>query len=112
MTPDAERVLRLLHNASVKQPDMAFALGLSIRQVQAACEELRRTGHPITSSSDGIRLAQSAEEALSCATALRRRAVTQLVTARALRQTARAMRVREDAAARATLWDFLEGAAS
>lgn len=108
---DAERVLRLLTNASVTQADMAYVLGLPIRSIQAACEELRRTGHPVLSSGDGMRLG-TAEEALTCATALRKRAITQLVTSRALRRTARAMRVREDAAARATLWDFLEGAAS
>jgi biotin operon repressor len=111
---DAERVLRLLTNADTTQADMAFVLGLSIRQVQSALQQLRLAGHPILSNGDGIRLAQTADEALACAAALRKRALHQWVTARALRRTGRAMRVREDAAARATLWDFWhgEGAAS
>lgn len=112
MSPDATRVLRLLGNASVTQADMAFVLDLSIRSIQAACEELRRTGYPVLSSGDGVRLAQTAKEALGCAAALRSRAIHQLLTARALRATARRMRVREDAAARATLWDFLVEEAS
>ena len=101
---DAERVLRLLSFASVTQADMAFVLGLSIRAVQAACEELRRTGYPVLSSGDGVKLAQTSEEALLCATALRKRAITQLVTSRALRVTARRMQTAEDAAASLTLW--------
>jgi biotin operon repressor len=101
---DAERVFSLLTNASLTQPDMAFVLGLSIRQVQSACEELRRAGHPVLSSGDGIRLAQTSDEALACAAALRRRAITQWVTARALRRTGLRMRTAEDAAASLTLW--------
>jgi hypothetical protein len=31
---DAERVLRLLNNASVLEPDIASVLGISIRQVR------------------------------------------------------------------------------
>jgi biotin operon repressor len=103
---DAERVLRLLNNASVPQADLAFVLGLSIRQVQSALQSLRLEGKPILSDGDGIRLAETADEARACADALRRRLVSQYRTYRALRNTARAMRVREDAAARATLWDF------
>jgi biotin operon repressor len=101
---DAERVLSLLTNASVTQADMAFVLDLSIRAVQAACEELRRAGHPILSSGDGIRLAQTADEALSCAAALRKRAITQWVTARALRRTGLRMKTMEDAVGFLTLW--------
>jgi len=101
---DAERVLSLLGNASVTQADMAFVLGLTIRQVQSACEELRRAGHAVLSSGNGIKLAQTADEALLCAAALRRRAITQWVNARALRRTALRMRTAEDAAASLTLW--------
>ena len=101
---DAERVLSLLGNASVTQSDMAFVLGLTIRQVQSACEELRRAGHPIISDRNGVRLAASAEEAQRCADALRRRLVSQYLTMRALRRTARRMRTAEDAAASLTLW--------
>ncbi|HEY4895866.1 MAG TPA: hypothetical protein VII01_07230 [Solirubrobacteraceae bacterium] len=88
---DAERVLRLLTNASVKQADMAFVLGLSTRQVQECLQELRLAGHPILSDGDGIRTAQTADEARACADALRRRLRSQYRTYRALRNTARAM---------------------
>ena len=101
---DAERVLQLLTNASTTQPDMAFVLGLSIRQVQAACEELRRAGHPIISSGDGMRLAQTSAEAYACAEALSKRAAAQWVTSQALMDTARRMRASEDNLARLTLW--------
>jgi len=49
---DAERVLSLLGNASVTQADMAFVLDLTIRQVQSACEELRRTGLRMRTAED------------------------------------------------------------
>ena len=104
MSGDAERVLSLLNNASVTQADMAFVLGLTIRQVQSACEELRRAGQPVISSADGVRLALTSDEALACAAGLRKRAITQWVTARALRRTGLRMRTAEDAAASLTLW--------
>ena len=104
MSGDAERVLSLLGNASVTQADMAFVLGLTIRQVQSACEELRRAGHPIITSGNGVGLAGHSEEVLACAAGLRRRAITQWVTARALRRTGLRMRTAEDAAASLTLW--------
>ena len=91
MTPDAERVLRLLTNASVPQADLAFVLGLSIRSVQSALQSLRLEGKPVLSDGDGIRLAQTADEARACADALRRRIAHQYLTFRALRTTARAM---------------------
>ena len=96
MSGDAERVLSLLNNASVTQADMAFVLGLTIRQVQSACEELRRAGQPVISSADGVGLARTADEALACAAGLRKRAITQLLTARALRRTGRRMKESED----------------
>ena len=101
---DADRVLRMLHNATVVQADMAFALGIPIRKVQEAIQELRLAGHPIISDGDGIRLARNAEEAAACAASLRRRAIHQFLTARALRRTARRMAVAEDNLARLTLW--------
>jgi biotin operon repressor len=102
---DSERVLRLLTNASVKQADLAFVLGLSIRQVQSALQQLRLEGKPIYSDEDGMRLAQTADEACACADALRRRLVSQYRTVRALRATARRMQEAEDARGRSTLWD-------
>ena len=116
---DAERVLRLLTHErggppefwSMKQADMAFALGLSIRAVQSALQQLRLEGKPIYSEASGMRLAQTADEARACADALRRRLVSQYRTVRALRATARRMQEAEDSRANATLWDLI-GAAS
>jgi thiamine pyrophosphate-dependent acetolactate synthase large subunit-like protein len=96
MTSDADRVLRLLRNAAATQTDIARACDMDLRAVQAACEELRRAGHPVISSGAGMRLAQTSAEALSCAAALRRRAVTQLLTSRALRRTGQRMKEAED----------------
>ena len=102
---DAERVLRLLNNANpIFQADMAYVLGLSIRAVQAACEELRRTGYPVLSSGDGVRLGETAKETLAGSASLRKRAITQWTTARALRRTGLRMQTAEDAAERLTLW--------
>ncbi len=103
MTP-AERVLRLLGNASAKQADMAFVLGLSIRQVQSALQQLRLEGHPVFTSEDGVRLAQTADEARACSDALRRRLVSQYRTYKALRNTARRMRDEENRRESLTLW--------
>jgi biotin operon repressor len=93
---DAERVLRLLTNASVKQADMAFVLGISIRKVQECLQALRLEGVPVFSDEDGVRLAQTADEARACADALRRRLVSQYRTYRALRNTARRMHLAEN----------------
>jgi biotin operon repressor len=109
---DAERVLRLLTNASVKQADLAFVLGISTRKVQECLQALRLEGVPVFSSEDGVRLAQTADEARACSEALRRRLVSQYRTYKALRNTARRMKVIEDSVARATLWDFLSAEAS
>ena len=103
---DADRVLALLRNASVKQADMAFVLGISIRKVQECLQELRLAGHPIDSGSDGIRLAATADEARACADALRRRIAHQYLTYRALRNTARRMAEREDTL---KFWQFFDG---
>ena len=101
---DAERVLRLLTHErggppefwSMKQADMAFALGLSIRAVQSALHQLRLEGHPIYSDKDGMRLAPTADEALACYRALRSRCLTQMHTARRLLDTAIAMQKAEN----------------
>ena len=93
---DSERVLRLLTNANTTQPDMAFVLGMSIRAIQASIVDLRLAGVPVITSGDGVRLAQTADEARACADALRRRLVTQYATYRAMRKTARAMHLAEN----------------
>ncbi len=85
------------------QRDLAMAaLGLApqaIRRVQAAICEARLAGWPIVSDGEGVRLSSDPGEVAACAVALRRRAVTQWRTARALRRTAERMR------APVTLWE-------
>jgi hypothetical protein len=85
------------------QRDVALAaLGLApqaVRRVQAAIQEARLAGWPIVSDGDGVRLETDPAAVLACAAALRRRAVTQWLTARALRRTGERMR------APATLWE-------
>ena len=103
---DADRVLAALSDgASILQPDLAYLLDLDIRTIQAALQVLRLLGYPIISGSDGVRLATTAAETMACAQALRRRAITQWMTARALRWTARRMQMAEDAASGGTLWE-------
>ena len=107
---DADRVLRLLANASATQADIAKACHLPVRSVQAAIQELRLAGQPIITDPEGswrgMRLARDADEAMACAVALRRRAINQLLTARAMRHTARRMADEEAAGRHATLWDL------
>jgi biotin operon repressor len=93
---DAERVLRLLTNASVKQADMAFVLGISTRKVQECLQALRLEGKPIYSDKDGIRLAATSDEALACYRSLRARSLRQMHTARRLLDTAIAMQKAEN----------------
>ena len=107
---DADAVLRMLHNASPTQPDMAFALDIPIRSVQEILQGLRLAGHPIISDGTGVRLAHTADEAMACAVALRRRAINQLLTARAMRHTARRMADEEARQHNLTLWRELVSA--
>jgi biotin operon repressor len=94
---DAERVLRLLNNAESTQTDIARACDIPVRTVQEIIQTLRLEGVPIISVGwRGMRLARNADEALACAKALRSRAITQLLTARAQRRTAIAMQKAEN----------------
>ena len=104
---DTDAVLHMLHNASATQADIAFALDIPIRSVQAAIVDLRMAGHPVVTDGEGVRLARDAEECLRCADSLLHRAVTQWRTARALRATGRRMRDQEAAAQRLTLWEAI-----
>ena len=92
---DSDRVLRLLTNAGAFQADIASACDLPLRSVQEILQGLRLAGHPIISDRDGVRLARTADEAMACAVALRRRLATQYQTCRALRGTARRMYLAE-----------------
>ena len=107
---DADRVLRLLANAGATQEDIAKACDLPLRSVQEILQGLRLAGHPIISDSKGVRLAHTADEAMACAVALRRRAINQLLTARAMRHTARRMADEEARQHNLTLWRELVSA--
>jgi hypothetical protein len=60
----------------------------SRRAIESAVQELRLSGEPIVSGDMGVRYTTDPAQLRAAATALRSRARTQLVTARALRQTA------------------------
>ena len=97
MTPDARALVDALAftGHTMRQRDLAYALwGLdgSIRRVQSACQEARLAGWPIVSDGDGMRLDDDPAAVAMCALALRRRAITQLLTSRALRRTGARMR--------------------
>lgn len=68
--------------------ELAEALNLPRRSIEEAVQAARLEGVPIVSGSEGLWIASSSHEARSAALALRRRAITQLVTARALRLSA------------------------
>jgi hypothetical protein len=112
LSPAARVVLAVLEGRDgepITLRDLADFTGPSFRRrdVEMACQELRLAGQPIVSTSDGVRLG-TADEALACAAALRKRAITQLVTSRALRVTARRMKEAEDSRTSQTFWDFFE----
>ena len=65
------------------------AMGVSRRIVERAVESLRAGGAPICTGPDGVWLSVDQQELLQQVDALRRRAIHQLLGARALRQTAR-----------------------
>uniref|UniRef100_A0A6M3IRS7 Uncharacterized protein n=1 Tax=viral metagenome TaxID=1070528 RepID=A0A6M3IRS7_9ZZZZ len=97
MTTDCIELLGALTNSGIplKQDALAFSLWGplgSVRRVQAACQEARLAGWPLVTSGTGVRLENTPAAVAECAAALRRRAITQLLTARALRRTAERMR--------------------
>lgn len=69
--------------------DIQERLNVPRRTVEAAIEQLRRSGSPVCTGSDGAWLTDSATELRQHADALRSRAVTVMLGARALRATAR-----------------------
>ena len=84
--------------------DLSWALGIGRREVEHAVQELRLSGRPVVSGGSGVRLARDATEALACAARLRTRALTQMATARALRDAGRRLEAQEAAQGRLTLW--------
>jgi biotin operon repressor len=83
--------------------ELASKLGIPTRDVEALVQQYRLDGAAIVSDGSGYRLARNAAEVESCYRRLRSRAVHQLVTARALRRTARRMTA-EEAAPLAFSW--------
>ena len=84
---------------------LAAKLGCEQRDVEALVQSYRLDGAAILSDGDGYRLGASAAEVDVCAQRLRRRAIHQLVTARALRQTARRWQAREAVRPQWPAWD-------
>lgn len=72
--------------------DLAEAMGAPRRAIEKACEELRRSGAPVISCSEGLYLSTDHRELERAAGRLRLRAIHQLLGARALRETARRYR--------------------
>ena len=71
---------------------LAEKSGYSVRDVELLIHAARLEGVPIVSSADGYWLSANGAEIAVCADRLRRRAINQLLTARALRRTARRLR--------------------
>lgn len=84
--------------------ELAIASGYSTRDVELLIQGARLDGVPICSDSRGYFLAADATEAAQCAAALRRRAITQLLTARAMRRAARRMAAEEAHVEQPSLW--------
>lgn len=85
--------------------NVAERAGASRREVEQAVQAARMLGYPVCSSGAGLWRAQTAAEALSMAERLRGRALHQLLTARAMRQTGRRMQRAEQSIEQPTLWE-------
>ena len=86
-TPDILAVLT--HTLTRKQ--LAERLETNTREVELGILQARLEGAAIVSDSHGYRLSTDPSEVYHCARRLRVRAIHQLLTARALRRTARRM---------------------
>ena len=78
-------------DAAVTYGELSERTGMVRRELEEAVRLARLDGEPIISGSEGLWLSDSSEEVLRAAERLRERAVTQLLTSRALRQTGRRM---------------------
>jgi biotin operon repressor len=67
--------------------ELASKMGCTTRDVELHIQAARLEGAPIVSNGDGYWLG-TPQEVADCARRLRRRAITQLLTARALRRAA------------------------
>lgn len=102
-TPADVLALHLLRGMPRTIGQLAEMLNWPRRTVEAAITELRLLGRPIASDGRGVWLSDSAKEMADQAQRLRERALHQLLTARAVRQTARRMAAAEFR--QTTLWD-------
>lgn len=82
---------------------LAESLSMTRREAEEAIRQARLAGEPICTGAEGVWLASSPAETLQAAQRLRHRALTQLVTARALRHTARRMQAAR--VEQTTLWE-------
>jgi biotin operon repressor len=80
-----------LSNTPQTKRELASKSGYSVRDVELLIQAARLEGAPICSSADGYWLATRWQDVETCHRRLRRRATNQLITARALRRTARRM---------------------
>lgn len=96
-------ILEALTAQPQKKRVLAEKMGWSTRDVELEIQRHRLNGVPIVSDSDGYRYAQTSAEVRLCADRLRRRAVNQLLTSRALRRAAARLAAKESALPQ--LWD-------
>jgi fermentation-respiration switch protein FrsA (DUF1100 family) len=96
LSEDAQDLLAVLACGDTRtQRDIAYGLWGpgrdGTRRVQAATQELRLARWPVVTDDAGTHFGTDAAEVAACALALRRRAMRQMVTARALREAAQFM---------------------
>lgn len=94
--------LPLGRDHAITYGELAERLNIPRRSVEEAIRQMRLSGYPIITGSEGVWLSDDADEVFAAAQALSRRLVTQYRTVRAIRATARRMRVRE--CAQEELW--------
>lgn len=104
-TPADVLALHLNFALSVTIGELAEQLRWPRRMVEQAITDLRLQGRPVCTGPDGVWLARSAKEMEQQYQALRRRYISQALTARAVRATARRMRDAEAKVEQRTLWD-------
>ena len=97
-------VSRYLGTEPTTLTELAARMHVPRREAERFVQEARLAGVPLVSDGDGVRLARDATEAAQCAARLRRRAITQLLTARALRRAAQRMTLAEGDFEQTAIW--------
>ena len=100
----AELCRQLIHGPATLA-ELARWMQVPRRTVEQTVQEARLAGVAIISDGNGVHLAADATEAAACDAALRRRAITQLLTARAMRRAAKRMAQEEAQIEQPSLWD-------